>query len=89
MGVFGSKVVHFSIKNHHLRFVTATKNGTLLDYGQKCLPPGVIIEGNIIDRETLLMILEEMVDRWKLKGSKLSFLVPNECYYCSENIRSS
>jgi type IV pilus assembly protein PilM len=72
------QVVHFSIGNHYLRFVTATKNRVWLDYGQKCLPEGVIEEGKIQDRETLQMILEEMVDRWKLKGSKLSFLVPNE-----------
>ena len=79
MRIVGSgKVAHFSIRNHYLRFVTATKNGVLLNYGQKCLPPGVIAEGNIEDRDTLLMILEEMVEHWKLKGSKLSFLVPNE-----------
>lgn len=79
MGIFGNgQIIHFSIRNHHLRFVTTTKSGTLLDYGQKCLTIGVIVEGKIQDRDTLLMVVEEMVDRWKLKGSKLSFLVPNE-----------
>lgn len=73
----GQREVHMTIKDRTLRFLEAGKNNTFFDYGQKCLPEGVIHEGQIKDRETLVMILEELVSDWKLKGKKLSFCIPD------------
>ncbi|WP_161632349.1 type IV pilus biogenesis protein PilM [Bacillus cihuensis] len=69
--------VHLSIKDRYIRFVESGKKHNLLAYGQKSLPDGVIVEGQIKDRETLELIVEEMVDQWKLKGKKVSFCVPD------------
>ncbi|MGE8078443.1 type IV pilus biogenesis protein PilM [Peribacillus loiseleuriae] len=69
--------VHLSIKDRYIRFVESGKKRKLLAYGQKSLPDGVVVEGQIKDRETLELIMEEMVEQWKLKGKKVSFCVPD------------
>jgi len=70
--------VHFTISDSYIRFVQSDRNRAFHTYGQKCLPSGVVVEGQIKERDTLGMIIDEMVDNWKLKGSKMSFCVPNE-----------
>lgn len=72
-----SREVHMSIKDRSIRFIIAGKNNSFFDYGQKCLPEGIIQEGQIKDRDTFVMLLEEMVADWKLKGRKLSFCIPD------------
>ncbi|RFU71576.1 hypothetical protein D0469_00235 [Peribacillus saganii] len=69
--------VHFSIKDRYIRFLATGKNRTFHFYGQKHLPHGVIVEGQIKDRESLQMILEEIIDHYKLKGSKITFCIPD------------
>lgn len=69
--------VHLAIKDRYIRFVESGKKRKLLAYGQKSLPDGVIVEGQIKDRETLELIVDEMIDQWKLKGKKVSFCVPD------------
>lgn len=78
MSIFNRKHrVHLSIKDRYLRFVESGKKHQILGYGQKSLPDGVVVEGQIKDRETLELIMEEMVDQWKLKGKKVSICVPD------------
>ncbi|WP_010678295.1 type IV pilus biogenesis protein PilM [Bacillus timonensis] len=69
--------VSMMIRNHTIRYVETIKPNVIINYGERRLPYGVIEEGNIIERETLLTILEECVENWKIKGAKLQFCVPD------------
>lgn len=76
--MFGSKhQIHMSIKDRTLLLLKAGKKNSFYQYGQKCLPEGVIHEGQIKDRETLVMILEELVSEFNLKGKDLFFCIPD------------
>jgi type IV pilus assembly protein PilM len=68
------------INDHVIRYVLSTHSSKGLvykSYGERYLPSGMIIEGKIIERETLLMILEECISDWKLRGKSLLFTVPD------------
>jgi type IV pilus assembly protein PilM len=65
------------IKDHYIRFVESDKKNRFLNYGQKCLPDGVVTDGQIKDREVFEMILDEIIDEGNLKGSKMSFCIPD------------
>lgn len=69
--------VSMMIRNHTIRYVETIKPNVIINYGERRLPYGVIDEGNIIERETLLTILEECVENWRIKGAKLQFCVPD------------
>lgn len=67
------------IKDHIIRFIElrSTSPLNIRMCGERELPPGLINEGNIIDREAITMILEECVDDWKIKGQDVRFIVPD------------
>ncbi len=70
--------VSMIIKDHVIRYVLSTNSSKGLvykAYGERYLPSGIIIEGKVVERETLLMILEECVSNWKLRGMPLLFTV--------------
>jgi type IV pilus assembly protein PilM len=66
-----------SIKDRSILFLEAGKKNTFYQYGQKCLPNGIINEGQIVDRETLILLLEEIVSDNKLKGKTISYCIPD------------
>jgi type IV pilus assembly protein PilM len=45
--------------------------------GERYLPEGIVQDGVILDRETLLIILEECVSEWGIKGREVQFLIPD------------
>ncbi|MED5043468.1 pilus assembly protein PilM [Geobacillus stearothermophilus] len=74
-----AKQANIIIKDHVLRYVEA-KPGQPPEarrWGERALPPGIIRDGKIADRETLAMILDECVDEWKLDGRRVRFVVPD------------
>ena len=74
------RAVSFVLKDHVIRFVE-TKNLPEIQvqkWGERYLPAGIIKEGKILDRETLIIVLEECVADWKLKNRTVSFLVPDQ-----------
>lgn len=78
--LFGNKrIANIIFKDHAIRFVEMRSSSPLnirLE-GERELPPGIIHEGNIIDKESLIMVLEECVDEWKIKGLDVQFIVPD------------
>ncbi|WLR50083.1 pilus assembly protein PilM [Bacillus tianshenii] len=72
------KRIALVIKDYVIRYVEAKQTNlrSIVSYGERYLPPGVIHNGKIIDRETLLFTLEECIETWKLKRKKIFFLVP-------------
>ena len=67
------------INDHSIRYLELKNSGfpIPLKWGERYLPPGIIKEGKIVDRETLEVILEQCIQTWKLKNRKVRFLVPD------------
>ena len=74
----------FSTKNHitniiitdrFIRFVELKQANPPIaaKWGEKLLPAGLISNGEIEDYESLMMILEECVDEWKIRNRKVRF----------------
>ncbi|MBP3949651.1 type IV pilus biogenesis protein PilM [Bacillus suaedae] len=74
-----SKSVSLIIKDHVIRYAMMNHNDITdpLSSGEKYLPTGVIRDGKIIDRDRLVMILEECVDEWGLRRKDVHFIVPD------------
>ena len=45
---------------------------------ERSLPSGIIVDGKIVDADTLVSILGEVVDEWKLSRKSVRFLAPDE-----------
>ncbi|PLT30150.1 type IV pilus biogenesis protein PilM [Peribacillus deserti] len=73
------KIVNLVIKDHVLRYVELKQTNPLIV--QKCgeyyLPPGLIKDGRVIDRETLSTILEQCVADWKIRKKQVRMIVPD------------
>ncbi|WP_458412345.1 type IV pilus biogenesis protein PilM [Schinkia sp. CFF1] len=73
------RVANLVIKDHVIRYVEIRSSSPLSIrmQGERELPPGIIHEGNIIDKDSFIMILEECVEEWKIKGQDVRFIVPD------------
>ncbi|QVY60541.1 type IV pilus biogenesis protein PilM [Cytobacillus gottheilii] len=67
------------IKDHVIRLAEVKSHGDLhiQRLEERFIPSGLIKEGRIQDSETLIAILEECVNEWKLKNKQVTFLVPD------------
>ncbi|KAA0549238.1 pilus assembly protein PilM [Bacillus sp. BGMRC 2118] len=74
-----SRPISIIIKDHVIRFVELKSTTPLVIQrsGERTLPNGLIKEGKIIDRETLVMILEEVIQDWGIKNRRIQFIVPD------------
>ncbi|WP_175428375.1 type IV pilus biogenesis protein PilM [Bacillus solimangrovi] len=72
--------VSIVMKDHVIRCVSTKLSAnklTIKQYGERYIPSGIIREGRIVDRDTLIMILEECVEEWNIKKQYVSFVVPD------------
>jgi type IV pilus assembly protein PilM len=79
LGLFNKKRINLIIQDHVIRYLDM-RQPELLEVkssGERYLPEGIIQDGIIIDRETLLTILEECVEEWGIKGREVQFLIPD------------
>lgn len=67
------------IKDHVIRLAEVKSQGDLhiQRLEERFIPSGIVKEGRIQDSETLINILEECVNEWKLKNKQVTFLVPD------------
>ena len=74
-----SKVVNIVLNDHSIRYVEMKQQNPAipLHYGQRYLPPGIISDGKIQDFETLVNILDECIDEWKIAKREIRFTVPD------------
>jgi type IV pilus assembly protein PilM len=74
-----SKTANIVFTDHCIRFLELKQSSAILvsSMDERLLPDGVIKGGRIIDRETLLFILEECIDDWKIKRKSVRFVVPD------------
>jgi type IV pilus assembly protein PilM len=74
-----SKIANIIIKDHVIRYVGVKRSNpiTVHKFREKYLPPGIIQEGRIIERDTLHLILEECVTDWGIKNNQVQFIIPD------------
>lgn len=74
-----SKVVNIVLNDHSIRYVEVKQKNpaTPLHFGQRYLPPGIISDGKIQDFETLVNILDECIEEWKIAKREIRFTVPD------------
>jgi type IV pilus assembly protein PilM len=74
-----NKVVNLVLNDHSVRYVELKqKNPAIpLHYGQRILPAGIIMDGKIQDIDTLMNILDECIDDWKIAKREIRFTVPD------------
>ncbi|MFS0822532.1 type IV pilus biogenesis protein PilM [Bacillus sp. 1P02SD] len=74
-----SKIANIIIKDHAIRYVGVKRSNpiTVHKFREKYLPPGIIQDGRILERDTLLLILEECVTEWGIKNTQVQFVIPD------------
>jgi type IV pilus assembly protein PilM len=77
--LFNTRPVDLVINDHCIRYLElkSAQNPIPVKWGERYLPPGIVKEGKIVDRDTLEIILEECIDAWKIKRRKVRYLVPD------------
>ncbi|MGR3765214.1 type IV pilus biogenesis protein PilM [Rossellomorea sp. NS-SX7] len=73
------KTANIVFTDHCIRFLELKQSSPPLvaSMDERKLPDGVIKGGRIVDEETLLYILEECIDEWKIKRKPVRFVVPD------------
>ncbi|RFB17686.1 pilus assembly protein PilM [Bacillus sp. HNG] len=74
-----SKIANIIIKDHVIRYVGVKRSNpiTVQKFREKYLPPGIIQDGRILERDTLHLILEECVTEWGIKNAQVQFVIPD------------
>ena len=77
--ISGSKPVDIVINDHSIRYIDMKPGNPPVPHrwGERYLPPGVVKEGKIVDHDTLLVILEECIDIWRIRNRRVRFLAPD------------
>ncbi|MBM7701358.1 type IV pilus biogenesis protein PilM [Metabacillus iocasae] len=76
---FKSKLGNLIIKDHVIRYVELKQTDPLIigKQQERYLPSGLIENGQILDRQGLLFILEECVQEWGIKRSNVRIVLPD------------
>ena len=74
-----NQIANIVIKDHVIRYIGVKQSSPLIvqKYRERYLPPGLIDEGKIVERETLKLILEECVNDWGIKKRQVRFIIPD------------
>ncbi len=74
-----NRIVNLVINDHSIRFVELKQINppAAQRWGERFLPPGIISDGKIVDAESLLNILDECIDQWKIHKRPIRFIIPD------------
>ena len=73
------RIANLIIKDHVIRYIEVRNRPPLsvVKYGERLLPEGIIRDGKVISEEMLEMILQECIRAWKIHKRRLRFIVPD------------
>jgi type IV pilus assembly protein PilM len=81
LSLFNSKkrIINLVINDHSIRFVELKSSTPPAPsrWGERFLPPGIISDGKITNRDALVNILEECISEWKIQHRTIRFIVPD------------
>ncbi|MEH7176383.1 type IV pilus biogenesis protein PilM [Neobacillus vireti] len=75
-----NRIINLVLNDHSIRFLELkqTNPPTAQKWSERFLPPGIIVDGKIVDIDSLGNILEQCVEEWKIKGRSIRFIVPDQ-----------
>ncbi|WP_413308474.1 pilus assembly protein PilM [Bacillus sp. 1P10SD] len=80
--LFSSKnrIVNIVLNDHSIRYLELKHANppTAQKWGERFLPPGIICDGKIADMDSLVNILDECIDEWKIQRRQIRFVVPDQ-----------
>jgi len=74
-----NRIANLEIKDDVIRYVEIKNKHPLVisRFGERYLPKGTIEQGRIVDIESFQQILRDCIQKWKLKGKSIQFLIPD------------
>ncbi|WP_419956031.1 type IV pilus biogenesis protein PilM [Neobacillus niacini] len=74
-----NRIINLVLNDHSIRFLELKQSNppTAQKWSERFLPPGIIVDGKIVDSDSLANILEQCIEEWKIKGRSIRFLVPD------------
>ncbi|WP_050181217.1 type IV pilus biogenesis protein PilM [Domibacillus robiginosus] len=73
------KTINFTITDEAIRFVELRQSSPIVveKFGERELPEGIIVRGDLVKIDELQDILDNVVDEWKLKNRNIRFTIPD------------
>jgi type IV pilus assembly protein PilM len=73
------RTVNFTITDEAIRFVELRQSDPIVieKFGERQLPEGLIVQGDLVKVDELQDILDNIVDEWKLKKRNIRFTIPD------------
>jgi len=79
--LFSSKnrIINLVLNDHSIRFLELKQSTppTAQKWRERFLPPGIIVDGKIVDIDSLANILEQCIEEWKIQRRSIRFIVPD------------
>ncbi|MEH7273204.1 type IV pilus biogenesis protein PilM [Neobacillus vireti] len=74
-----NRIINLVLNDHSIRFLELKQSNppTAQKWSERFLPPGIIVDGKIVDVDSLSNILEQCIEEWKIKGRSIRFIVPD------------
>lgn len=74
-----NRIINLVLNDHSIRLLELKQENppTSQRWSERFLPPGIISDGKITDRDSLSNILEECIDEWKIHRRQVRFVVPD------------
>jgi type IV pilus assembly protein PilM len=74
-----NRIINLVLNDHSIRFLELKQSTppTAQKWSERFLPPGIIVDGKIVDIAYLANILEQCIEEWKIKGRSIRFIVPD------------
>ncbi|NHC39500.1 pilus assembly protein PilM [Bacillus sp. MM2020_1] len=75
-----NRIINLVLNDHSIRYLELKQDNPPIaqKWGERFLPPGIIHDGKISDQESLVNILEECIDEWKISRRSIRFIVPDQ-----------
>ncbi|MEH7010530.1 pilus assembly protein PilM [Neobacillus niacini] len=74
-----NRIINLVFNDHSIRFLELkqTNPPTAQKWSERFLPPGIIVDGKIVDHDSLTNILEQCIEEWKIQRRSIRFIVPD------------
>ncbi|WP_462412382.1 type IV pilus biogenesis protein PilM [Neobacillus sp. Marseille-QA0830] len=74
-----NRIINLVINDHSIRLLELKQAKPPIPqrWNERFLPPGIIVDGKIVDHDSFSSILEECMDEWKINRCQVRFIVPD------------
>jgi type IV pilus assembly protein PilM len=74
-----NRIINLVLNDHSIRILELKQSTppTAQKWSERFLPPGIIVDGKIVDIDSLANILEQCIEEWKIQRRSIRFIVPD------------